>query len=383
MTENPVSDNNVSAGAIRPVIVVDQGSLRHYLTPLRHLLVGLADQSHPVILVCPPDSDAAAMLGTLVEQVVYPSLKVPLLSVWGRRSVLEKLRKFKPTVIHCFSRKRIWLSRYLARELDLGFVLTEDTFRVPFLFSFIAGQDCGAIVSFSKSICERLKRGHGRMAKLVQRVNAGTFVEDQCVCFSGRKQVTSLVVAQRLDNSLGFELLLDAVRHLAIDGYEFILAIIGEGPAERTIHKTIKRLGLSQVVTVVPPMQPLRAIFSGADIFICLEFAKGLNSNLLDAMSVGMAVAGSRANAGSLLVDENTAVLFDGHDELSVYAKLQKLLGQRQFARKIATAGQEHLRQNYSVSKMVDSLLEIYHHVQRAHKDSDEPECTPKASKKA
>lgn len=370
MVENGVNGNNISAGGIRPVIVVDRESLRHYLTPLRHLLVGLADQSHPAMLICPPDSDAETMLGAPVEQVTYPLLKVPLLSIWSRRFVLDKLRKFKPTVIHCFTRKRMWLTRHLARELGIGFVLTEDTVRVPLLFSFIAGQNCGAIVSFSKSLCERLQGGRGRMAKLVRMVNVGTFVEDQCACFSGPEHVTSLVVAQRLDNSFEFELLLDAVRHLAIDGYEFILAIIGAGPAERVIHKTIKRLGLSQVVTVVPPMQPLRAIFSGADIFVCLEFAPGLNSNLLDAMSVGMAVAGSRANAGALLDDEKTAVLFDALDELSIYSRLQKLLGQRQFARQIAAAGQEHLRQNYTVSKMVNSLVEIYHRVQREHKEN-------------
>ena len=370
MTENGVNGNNVGAGAVRPVIVVDRRSLRHYLTPLRHLLVGLADQSHPAMLICPPDSDAETMLGAPVEQITYPLLKIPLLSLWSRRSVLEKLRKFKPTVIHCFTRKRMWLSRYLARELGVGFVLTEDTFRVPCLFSFIAGQHCGAVVSFSKNLCERLQRGHGRMAKLVQRVNVGTFVEDRRACFSGQEHVTSLVVAQRLDNSFQFELLLDAVRHLAIDGYEFILAIIGEGPAERAIHKTIKKLGLSQVVTVVPPMQPLRAIFSGADIFICLEFAPGLNSNLLDAMSVGMAVAGSRVNAGALLDDEKTAVLFDALDELSIYSRLQKLLGQHEFARQIAAAGQEHLRQNYTVSRMVDSLVEIYRNVQQEHKEN-------------
>ena len=370
--------SNGDASAVRLVIIVDRHSLRHYLTPLRHLLVGLTTQAHPTILICPHDADAEAMIGAPVSQIRYPILKMPMMSSWGKVSVLDSLRKFKPTVIHCFSAKRIGFARYLARQLDIPYVVTADLFHKPLLHTFIFRRQCESVITFSKSVYERLYSRHGRLKKLVRLVNPGTFVEDTCACFSNSDHIASLVVSQKLGSPFEFELFLDAVKHLAIDGYEFMVAIIGKGPAERTIHKTIEKLGLSQIVTVVPPMQPLRAIFAGADIFVCLEYTPGLNSRLFDAMSVGMAVAAGRENAGDLLVDKKTALLFDSHDELSIYSRLQKLLGKRDFSRQIATAGQVHLRKHYTVSKMVDSLLEIYRLVQQEHKEkANSKEPTP------
>ena len=368
--------SNGDAGVVRPVIIVDQHSLRHYLTPLRHLIVGLTTQAHSAMLVCPHDSDAEAMIGAPVSQITYPILKVPMLSGWGKASVLDKLRKFKPTVIHCFSARRIGFTRYLARQLDIPYVVTADLFHKPLLHTFVFRRQCESVITFSKNVYERLHARHSRLGKLVRLVNPGTFVEDECACFSKSGHLASLVVSQNLVNPFEFELFLDAVKHLAIDGYEFMVAIIGKGSAEREIHKTIEKLGLSQIVTVVPPMQPLRAIFAGADIFVCLEYTPGLNSRLFDAMSVGMAVASCKENAGDLLVDEKTAVLFDTHDELSIYSSLQKLLGKRELTRKIAKAGQEHLRSHYTVSKMVDSLLEIYLLVQQEHKQKTTEEET-------
>lgn len=373
MHENGTNEN---AGTARPVIIVDRRSLRHYLTPLRHLLVGLTTQAYPTMLICPYDADAEAMIGAPVSQIRYPILKVPVLNSWGKASVLDKLRKFKPTVIHCFSARRIGFTRYLARQLNIPYVITADLFHKPLLHTFIFRRQCESVITFSKSVYERLHARHGRLGKLVRLVNPGTFVEDTCACFSQSRHIASLVVSQKLTNPFEFELFLDAVKHLAIDGYEFMVAIIGKGPAERDIHRTIEKLGLSQIVTVVPPMQPLRAIFAGADIFVCLEYTPGLNSRLFDAMSVGMAVAASRENAGDLLVDKKTAVLFDTHDELSIYSNLQKLLGKRELTRQIAKAGQQHLKNHYTVSKMVDSLLEIYLLVQQEHKQKTTTEET-------
>ena len=169
-----------------------------------------------------------------------------------------------------------------------------------------------------------------------------------------------LVVAQRLENPLEFEPLLNAVRHLVIDGYEFVLAIIGKGPAERGIHKMIKELGISHSVTVVPGIEPMQSVFAGADIFIQPHISMAFNPYLLDAMSVGMVVASCHEGIEDFLINGETAVFFETDDELSVYSCLQKLMDKREIARQIAMGAQSRLRKYHSVSKMVASLLETY-----------------------
>jgi glycosyltransferase involved in cell wall biosynthesis len=187
------------------------------------------------------------------------------------------------------------------------------------------------------------------------------------------------VIAQDLKSVAEFRSLLNAVRHLAIDGYEFMLAIIGTGPATDKIRLMIKKLGLSHVVTLIAQINPLRSVLSGADIFIQLDVDNFPNSQLLEAMSVGMAVASSKDNQSHLLVEDQTAALFDPHDELSIYSTLKKLLGTREFARELAANSQQHIREHHSVSMMADKLIGVYQKSQSWLKTSKETPPEPKS----
>ena len=100
---------------------------------------------------------------------------------------------------------------------------------------------------------------------------------------------------------------------------------------------------------------------------------------LLEAMSVGMAVASSKDNQSHLLVEDETAALFDPHDELSIYSTLKKLLGTREFARKLAANSQQHIREHHSVSMMADKLIGVYQESQGWLKVSKETPTKPKA----
>ncbi|MHC4215295.1 MAG: glycosyltransferase, partial [Planctomycetota bacterium] len=129
-------------------------------------------------------------------------------------------------------------------------------------------------------------------------------------------------------------------------------------------------LGLSQIVTTVGNIQPLRAVFAGADIFINPQPGNRFNQQLLEAMSVGMAVAACSGGVDDLLIDEQTALLFEPDDELSVYSCLQRLIDKREFARQIAMTAQNHLREHHSVSKMVTSIIHSYRAAQGWYKKS-------------
>ena len=181
-----------------------------------------------------------------------------------------------------------------------------------------------------------------------------------------------MVVAQPLTNANDFKGLLNAVRHLVIDGYEFILAIIGKGGAERDIHRMVKKLGLSQVVTIVPEIEPIRSVFAGADIFIQPHSRPEFNSPLLEAMGVGLAVASCHNITEDLLVENETTVFFDPFDELSIYSCLHNLLDKREFSQQIARNGQQFLRENYTVSGMIDSLKNYYQQAQDWHKEQQQ-----------
>jgi hypothetical protein len=356
----------------RPVIIIDTPELKDYQTCLQHLFTGLTAESYPSALICPPDAGASSVLCPSVELVYHPLLKIPLFRNQNRRSVLEKLNKFKPTVLHCFSSSKAKLTKFLAETLNIPFLLTFNTSSHKKLTHVSNSPNCAALLALSGPIAAHLKSTSKNFAGQIAQLNTGTFVEDDCACFSAKATVRSMVVAQPLTNANDFKGLLNAVRHLVIDGYEFILAIIGMGSAERDIHRMIKKLGLTQVVTVVPDIQPLRSVFAGADIFIQPHSRPEFNSPLLEAMGVGLAVASCHNGSEDLLTEDETTVFFDPYDDLSVYACLHNLLDKRDFAQQIARNGQQFLRENYTVSGMITSLLEYYQNAMDWHKEQRE-----------
>ncbi|GAI57350.1 unnamed protein product, partial [marine sediment metagenome] len=168
-----------------------------------------------------------------------------------------------------------------------------------------------------------------------------------------------------LDNADDFENLFNAVRHLMIDGYEFMMIVSGGGRAEGQLRKLLAALGLLQTVTIVPRLRPWRSVLATGDIFIQPQPSSTFNILLLEAMSVGSAVAACQGGVDDLIIEGQTAVIFDPNDELSIVGVLQRLLDRRDFARKIAKSAQEYLRQNHTVSKMISATLATYHDAQQ------------------
>jgi glycosyltransferase involved in cell wall biosynthesis len=71
-----------------------------------------------------------------------------------------------------------------------------------------------------------------------------------------------------------------------------------------------------------------------------------------------------KGGVDDLIIENKTAAVFDPADELSMYSTLQRLFDGREVAKKLAAAAQQHLRDNYTVSNMITSTLQVYRDVQ-------------------
>lgn len=346
--------------AVRVAVIADQHSITVHSASIRHMFVGLTSESVGTALICRLGPIANAVISPLAQIIDYPVFRSPLFWFQNRRAVIGNLEKFKPTVIHCLSPERSRLGRYLAERLDIPYVVSFNSPGKEIAKAKVSRKHCGALIASSERICHRLKRRFSRLADRALQINPGTFVEDSCSCFCQPPHVASVIVACELEKFSDFQPLLNAVRHLAIDGYDFIVVIVGTGKAAGQIHECVKKLGISQIVNIVGQIRPLRSVFSSADIFVQPKTEGHTNSYLLEAMGVGMAVASCHDQSNEMLKDNQTAVLFDVDDELSIYTALQKLFDKHEYARQIAMAAQSYLREHHSVSKMTSSLIEVY-----------------------
>ena len=66
----------------------------------------------------------------------------------------------------------------------------------------------------------------------------------------------------------------------------------------------------------------------------------------------------------NLIMADETAVVFEPKDELSIMRSLQRLLDKREFARQIAANAQRHLKENYSAGDMISATIRAYRKAQ-------------------
>ena len=366
---NEEQRESTSERPLRPALIVSEHTVFEYSIFLEHLLVGLADESIPAALVCPPSCDMDSVVSGAVEVIRHPAFNLPLIGRLYKKELVEQLSRFKPTVLHCLCESKAGLTKQLARQLDLPYVLTVNSLQKRWRHFtcqrqihplFISSNLCAKIIVPAKSIAANFAEVYPRFAERIAQINIGTFVGESSGCFCEPSRLPSMVIAHPLDNVDEFENLFGAVKHLAIDGYEFMLVVIGSGRAERQMRRLLAALGLLQTVTIVPRLRPSRSALAAGDIFIQAQPSTAFNPLLLEAMSVGAAVAGCKGGVDDLIIDDKTAVVFDPGDELSIMGSLQRLLDRRELARQIARGAQQYLRENHTVSNMISSILQTY-----------------------
>lgn len=355
-----MTKENVKKKPLRVALIASEHTIREYTMFLERMLVGLADESIPVALVCPLKSDIDSVVIGAAEIIRYPVFELPLTGHLNRRLLAEQLDKFKPTVLHCLCESKAGLARQLARRLNLPYVLSVNSLEKRLVHFPLSVKRCVKILVPAKTIAARIAKAHPHFTDRIEQINIGTFMTETQACFSKPSEQITLVTTHQSGRADEFENLLSAVKHLIIDGYEFMMIIISDGRAERQLWKLLAALGLLQIVTVVPRLKPWYLVLSAGDIFIRPEPAAAFSPVLLEAMSVGTAVAGCRGGVDDLIIEDETAVVFDPSDELSIVRSLQRLLDRHEFARKIAKTAQQYVRENHTVSRMISAILKVY-----------------------
>ncbi|MBN2181812.1 MAG: glycosyltransferase family 4 protein [Sedimentisphaerales bacterium] len=344
----------------RIALIVSEHTVTEYGTFLGHLLIGLADESIPVALVCPECSNLDSIILGAAEIIRYSSLDLPFIAHFNKRLLTDSLMKFKPTILHCLCESMAPLVRQLARRLELPYVLMVNSLQERWDRLVVSVKRCASIVVPARSIAQNITATYPRFGEIVHQINIGTFAAQTCRCFSTSSRIPTIIISHPFDNSEEYEKLFGALRHLRIEGHEFLVVVIGGGRAERQLWKLLAALAMLQIVTIVPRQTPARMVLNAGDIFIRPQPNTRYDIFLLEAMAVGAVVAGCKGGVDDLIIENETALIFDPDDELSIVGTMQRLLGRQELTRKIAKNAQENLRKNCSVSEMISSTVRLY-----------------------
>ena len=341
-------------------MIASQRTISEYSKCLRNLLTGLADESIHTAIVCPPRGEIASIVPPSIEIIQHPAFELPLCGYYNRNLLVERLEKLNINVLHCLCESKAGFVRWLSRQLAIPYVLTVNSMRSKYFRLSISPRRCASILTPAETIADSVASSRKKFADRIEQINFGIFTEKTSNCFGHINRLAGIVIASPIDDVADFENLFGALKHLAIDGHEFMIVLIGSGRAEKKLWHLLNKLGLLRMVTFVPRPHSTEAVLKAGDIFIRPKPSKVFNPLLLEAMSVGAAVASCTGGVDDLIIDEQTAVTFDPTDEISIYDCLKRLFDNRNEARKIAKNGQKHLKKNHSVSAMVSATLQNY-----------------------
>ena len=77
-------------------------------------------------------------------------------------------------------------------------------------------------------------------------------------------------------------------------------------------------------------------------------------------MSVGAAIISCRGCIDGIIIPDQTAAIFELNSQQSIKNTIQSLLDNPEYARKLATGAQKHIKVNLTVSQMVTATLQSY-----------------------
>ncbi len=140
-----------------------------------------------------------------------------------------------------------------------------------------------------------------------------------------------------------------------------LFVLIGGGPEKDKLLAEIEHLGIGDQVRLMPPTDEIAGAYAAADVFVLPSVSEGLSNALLEAMSSGLAVLGSRVGGTKETVAEGkTGLLFGPDDDAEMKSKITKLLDDPGRASGLGAAARAEAVKRFSLEAVAERYLEVY-----------------------
>jgi glycosyltransferase involved in cell wall biosynthesis len=303
-------------------------------------------------------------------------------SRWNWRGMLatwSRLRALKPDLVHIH---HVWpaADRYLsmiARAAGVPHVVVTEHITGE---SHSRGQralkrdelkNADAVTAVTAAIVDTLARDYAIERSLVRVIPNGADLPDEereaplARRWRERFLATPLkplwVVAGRLEEQKGHDILFDALVALARIGLDFTLAVAGDGSRRGWLEQRALSLGLSPRVQFVGQLDDVGPLLAAADGVLLPSRWEGLPLVLLEAMARGRPiVATAVGGVAEALEDGVTGTLVPPNDVGALAAALEHLHRRADRAWRLGHVAAEVARDRYSWPAVVDEYESVY-----------------------
>jgi glycosyltransferase involved in cell wall biosynthesis len=156
-------------------------------------------------------------------------------------------------------------------------------------------------------------------------------------------------------------LLLEAFEAATSHSKSIRLLITGSGPEEPALRTLAQTLKITDKCVFHPSTADVAPVLRSIDIFVLPSLSEGLSNALMEAMACGCCVIASEVGGNPELVsDGTTGLLFPSQNRQALIDRLSEVLADPQRRRSLAAAAAGQIREEFSLSRAVEKMQEIY-----------------------
>ena len=142
---------------------------------------------------------------------------------------------------------------------------------------------------------------------------------------------------------------------------QFHLLVIGEGPERERLENFADAIGCSGTVHFLGHRDDAAAWMAGLDTFCLASSFEGMSNSLMEAMVAGKPVVVSDIPANrELVTHEQTGLLVKLGDGVGYMQFFRRLMDEPELGPRLGAAAQQHMREHFSVEKMIQHHVELY-----------------------
>lgn len=171
-----------------------------------------------------------------------------------------------------------------------------------------------------------------------------------------------IAYAGRLHHTKGVDTLIEAFSLCNHHHFNIFLDIIGDGPERENLEKLTKQLNLENKVAFhsVQPKQKVMAFFNNAYMVVVPSVYEAFGFVTIEGMSVKTPVIGSNTSGISEIIRHDIdGLLFKPQDEQDLFEKMNLLLTNKEYAKKLGENGYLRFINTYEHNTCIERDAEV------------------------
>jgi glycosyltransferase involved in cell wall biosynthesis len=335
----------------------------------------LAEHGFEPLIVCRSGRHIPARLRSALAIREAPHIANRFWRSWRLRTFVREYLDDPPALIHAQSRPAAeWAMEFAAAFVRPYLVTVHDILHTG--ESLLANPEhLKAVVAVSPSVVRDLVVHASVPSAWVHMIASGVELPTAHTTASERpvNRVPVVGMASVLEPVKGALYFLMAAELILSSGHDVEFVVAGTGPEEETLRRAARHLDIANRVTFVGYVFDYEELLDAVDVFVVPSLEEGLGTIMLEAMALGKPVVATRVGGiADFFEDGEQALLVPKAHHVALAEKIQYLLDNPAKAKKLASAGQQFVRDAFTVERMVKETAKLYREIIRNSQEASE-----------